>query len=1590
MKKRRRRLLTAATLVVAALLGLAGWKIYASRPLLQRIVVEKIETTLGGVLLYRDLHPTFSGIDLRDLSFQPHATAGKIAFTLHARQVSIRVNYLALLRDLFAPAPRVIQIAVFEPVLAISPARSSLPAAPAQPPAPTPPAADRPAVPATADARSPEAAAPAAAASKYLIIENVEIHHGRITFADSTLAQPALTIVNDINGWLHAWGESQAQVRLHGNVQHPSAAELTLSTAIDMRRVALDSIRLDISDLQFKGRLPIGLPGRMEMAGGTLGGSLVFARHPATVPESVENEIAVGGHLHLRHGKFLYALNEAASPAKPQASSWLDRLSRKLAALAGNNLMKHVATSLQTAPLVIADASFDATLQDGSLTIANGRQLVNAQPMHFSGSVQLGELPFWMASLGRGKNPYALKIAAEMPPADSLQANQPNLAVRAPALNLHFGCDSLSLREFLAPFLRVARPPRTGQAAPLAGLAAIHASITGTFFSPHIQASLASPLAVIGSKRLREVKAQFEYGAEPTDTVAAGASASLRWRGSGMIDLAYERATPALARPPEFQWEGWGKIDLSERQLPVAATVVVEGRLTPLLSRLLARRGFKFQDNGPANGSAGLVSLPALPQTRMASVAQISGSFWQPLLQGRMSLEVQRPDQPAIRWLGNFAMAHDTLRLSAALPQQPGKVNATFWRLGARPMFKIEGLEVEALPVLFGEKISRSLLADLDVDFNLEGHTDSLNIGLEVRRKNSPNSFLRVVGYMLPLLQGERVTSGYVKFFPGRPNEFIANYTLHVQDSLFRITDFRCEPWLNATLEVQTGSRREVKGGLRLSGADLSRLLNGAAGDSAALRGKMFGEMQLSGRLDDPRLAGHFWLFDGFFHEVGNLAISGQINADRSGWQVDSLQVMKDNRPCLAAEVGYRRSDRRLQIDVRSGEIRSGELLQALTGMPAHEFDGEASLRLNAAGPAADFWSEKGVPLSGALAVRNASVFGVSFSELSADLEGNSRDQQPPARLSRHGIYLPRLRLSKQDVLSLAGEAFLPFSGEAEVRASFAGGGNLLAILPEVSNWFKPGATSQSQLSLNVRGPYGRLTLCNSRLSLRDGAIPMARLAREITGINAEIAIDGRGTFIAIPFLEARIGEATLSLRNVEHLAPVLLADASGAGVDALAAAGGPGWEPLQVGNSSLHLGTILVKSSENGLPLSIPGLMKKHEIGRFRLTGLVDSTAVWGDADEFMIGGPWDHPRVQGRAVLENVEFQFPFIEESDPVLRHLLRRINWNVVAESRKDNHYVRAIPTAFNDVYIDLGVDDARSRLRFAGIVDDTTYGEHAFRIEGSVLATRGEVEYLDMNFEVEEFGAEFDKSQLFPIVYGRAKTVVRDSTNAPYNVYLTLVAIDPVSGREEPRGRFQHAVFKLVSDQPNLLGTGQEQVLASLGYSVDRLGEKATEAVGIGTDNLILRPFLRPVERAVQRTLGLDVVRFSSRFTRNFLTTNLSSNSSANAPTLPDARRSLFRSSRLTVGKYLLDNLYLSYIGQLESGAEQDSATTIDGQPLPDLEYKLQLRHRLGLEYRLNPDMLLQVEYDFADENVRSDRRIWLRHSFPVEFPKEEN
>jgi hypothetical protein len=64
---------------------------------------------------------------------------------------------------------------------------------------------------------------------------------------------------------------------------------------------------------------------------------------------------------------------------------------------------------------------------------------------------------------------------------------------------------------------------------------------------------------------------------------------------------------------------------------------------------------------------------------------------------------------------------------------------------------------------------------------------------------------------------------------------------------------------------------------------------------------------------------------------------------------------------------------------------------------------------------------------------------------------------------------------------------------------------------------------------------------------------------------------------------------------------------------------------------------------------------------------------------------------------------------------------------------------------------------------------------------------------------------------------------------------------------------------------------------------------------------------------------------------------------------------------------------LLYTGQLKAGIDYQFQNKGVG-----------LEHMVGLEYRLNPRLLLQLQYDYNTlfETHKDDKKVWLRHSFP--------
>ncbi|MCK4755255.1 MAG: hypothetical protein KAS58_08475, partial [Calditrichia bacterium] len=346
------------------------------------------------------------------------------------------------------------------------------------------------------------------------------------------------------------------------------------------------------------------------------------------------------------------------------------------------------------------------------------------------------------------------------------------------------------------------------------------------------------------------------------------------------------------------------------------------------------------------------------------------------------------------------------------------------------------------------------------------------------------------------------------------------------------------------------------------------------------------------------------------------------------------------------------------------------------------------------------------------------------------------------------------------------------------------------------------------------------------------GELWLNDVVQHIENINGEIYIENNSNFIVFSNINAEVDGKKLYINNEKT---VITSD-------------GVALEPWYFKDLNLNFGILTLQTSKQGVELTIPGLMDEGESGSLALSGKTET-------EKFYLAGPVEDPYAWGEIVLADSRITFPFPPaESEPSNAvKFLRNIYWDVLVKAGKDLQYVRQISGFLGEVNTELNIDPSSEGLIFKGVIEKET-----FYPEGKLSSSRGRIDYLDLNFRVENFGFVFNKGNE-PEVYGRAWTTVRDSGGAASKtIYLELYAVDEATGLETRRARWEDFRFRLVSADPTI-GESQEQVLAYLGYSVGNVEEKAKKVGGAVTDNYLIKPLLRPIERGIEKYLGIDFV-----------------------------------------------------------------------------------------------------------------------------------
>lgn len=1130
-----------------------------------------------------------------------------------------------------------------------------------------------------------------------------------------------------------------------------------------------------------------------------------------------------------------------------------------------------------------------------------------------------------------------------------------------PELDLLIDSPEFNVGSFVTAFFRV-------EDFPLSGNGKLQISLTQNMKDPEFSGIFIADELKLANQKLQDVKLNLSF----SDSICT-----------------IQKVT---AKDFDGAIQGWGQINFGALENTLSGTIVAEGDFVRSLNAIYPLK---------------------ISSARGTALTEIGGTLNKPVVNGKFAFELSGLKDEELDLQGNFDVKEWDLTFASRTKDGDFSVNGTIDNLhkDARFSLKIENV------VHLGGVFDLPLLAVLSSRYRLDAELDGIqeNLQLQLTGYTKTSKSIETPEFFSNFLvkessNAEKQIEGTISLYPNLNNWFSTNFKASYTDSVLSFTKFGNERWLKGDLQIDLHGEGLISGNMQFQNVELEKLTEKNEHGVPKMAGRGFGEIKLQGTLENPTIDANGWIIDAYLNGLGVFNAEVSARLEDNNLILTRFDIKKNDRNFLQCKGKVELSNGMADFRVNGQNLDANTVVAALAGKDS-VLTGTTNIAIRFLG---NTWP---IPAYGVMEVKNGTVLWFGFDELKFDL-GAPGDEQNGSYLGSDGLYIGRVAYLRGEEFVAEGDVKFPLNKQDSMSVKLKGTGNFLSLLPDVLPIVK-NTNGIGQVDLELLGPYSNVKLHNSQIKIYDGAFDLYPIAKEINDITAEIAtID---SFIDIKTISGKIKGTSFQIKNyreieVENARPA---------------------EPLIINYDWMNLGILEITSEAPGLPLYIPAVMDDGEIGRFVFKGqeIKESELVANGSQKpftsqygFIVAGPWKHPLFRGEVVLNYANVTYPFLESAEPpspTILELLMNADWDVRAIAGKENNYIRNINYGISSVYVNIGIDDQVSRLHFTGIAIDTSlqapgavelslapeeyaskngvnhsdsvhykteqrpdaplvyslFGKDfkdtagpdtsSFRISGSVESTRGTIEYLDLTFRVDKFGAVWDKSELQPVLSGKAWATVPDSLNYSRDVYLKMYARDPVTGVKSNRGRMEDIYFDLESDYPiEYLADDHSRVhlLAALGISLNDVQGQATDMLTSSADKVLLQQIMRPLERQLERSLGLDIVRLNSRFTRNFLQMSEGNLQS-------ELALALLRSTKLTIGKYLSNRMYLLYTGQVAAWPLNYGYTG------PTIG----LRHTFGFEYRINPTLLLQMEYDYNStmaDQWKEDKRIWLRHSFP--------
>ncbi len=834
------------------------------------------------------------------------------------------------------------------------------------------------------------------------------------------------------------------------------------------------------------------------------------------------------------------------------------------------------------------------------------------------------------------------------------------------------------------------------------------------------------------------------------------------------------------------------------------------------------------------------------------------------------------------------------------------------------PNIKYAFFENFPFSIFTSDKIITSLFDKIETKGVLTGSVNDLHGKIQVRDKATQDTVLTMATNLKNVLDFHKSMTGKI-IFENLTGSYDADFTENFFGGRIEFNE-GIKGHLFVDLEKE---EEQLQGELSIDAFKLIKAFSDIGADNDyRYQAEINGNVQIGGSLKSPWLKAHFFGDKFVFNEIGYYQPEIAFSVDRTKVVADSIKIYHNNIEWLNGNLEWGLLNNQISgyfngtgLDVPAIIKSTGLADSLLTGIAEYAFKVQGSI------------SQPHIEAE--LTVKNGAMDGIKFDKFELSLIDKIPADGQVLNYSDHKIGLQRFSIERQGYYHFNSVGNFPLNSYDEVDLFVNFDGDILGLLPHWEPFFLDGA-SLSDISLKFKGTSDEIKLVAADIDIDRGELWMNSVAPYVHDISGRITLEEGSDQVNIINLNAFVEDNFLNINTVRDIKTE-----SGRVI-----------EPWYFRGLNLDFGVLALETSNDGVNLNIPGIMEPDVYGKIDLSGKVKG-------EKFFFAGPLKHPLGYGVVTLNSATITYPFIESKTPsdepsTAVEFLSNMEWDATVKAGEDVVYRRDIPAYIDNVLTEITVDEKSEGLAFTGIIDQGT-----FKPVGSLVSTRGRLEYLDLNFKVDRFGLELSKYKDLPNISGKAWTTIRDSVGAlPKTIYLQLYTIDSKTGQIKQSGDWQEFKFKLVSADPTI-GETQEQVLAYLGYSVDNFKEKATNVGGALTEKYFIRPLLRPIEKVLEKSLGMDLVRFNSSIARNLFLSSVGrqiNSQSANPFINPLSGEVpylyLMSSSEVTVGKYINEDLYLTYTGQLVSLYE-------------DAQSGFDFNHSLGLEYRFFQNMLVE-------------------------------